>query len=142
MSYFTQVKWLYLQISHATESPLLSDREKYPTFLRMLITDMSHNAVRVALIRHFNWTRVAILYEDTERHSLVQLAEYSIPFLFYEIDLKAFCLISCYLTLVICSCSRPSATWLKFWKMKESTLRRQVASEVKKKLRRGLMTFT
>ena len=51
------------QLSYCSGSPFLSDRAAYPYFSRVLNAD-SDLDIYVALCRRYNWTRVAVMYED------------------------------------------------------------------------------
>ncbi|KAG0430048.1 hypothetical protein HPB47_023045 [Ixodes persulcatus] len=57
-------------ISFGSLSSVLSDRAGFPLFYRTVAPDSSHNAARVALIRHFQWDTVATLHEDDELYAL------------------------------------------------------------------------
>ena len=44
----------------------LSDKKKFPTFARTFLVDSQVGPSLVSLLKHtYNWTRVAILYQDT-----------------------------------------------------------------------------
>ncbi|EEC19544.1 gaba-B receptor, putative [Ixodes scapularis] len=62
--------WGILQISFGSLSSVLSDRVGFPLFYRTVAPDSSHNAARVALLRHFHWYTVATLHEDGELYAL------------------------------------------------------------------------
>ena len=55
--------WLQIQMSYAASSPVLSDKTMYPLFYRTYPPDSLFNPVRLALLKAFNWTRVAIIHE-------------------------------------------------------------------------------
>lgn len=48
---------------------MLANREHFPNFYRTVPSDSDHNLARVALLRHFNWSRVATLYQDADSGS-------------------------------------------------------------------------
>ncbi|XP_064483101.1 gamma-aminobutyric acid type B receptor subunit 2-like [Ornithodoros turicata] len=62
--------WGVLQISFGSVSPVLSDRGGFPLFYRTVAPDSTHNAARVAFVRHFRWETVAILHEDDKLYAL------------------------------------------------------------------------
>ena len=41
----------------------LIDRKEYPYFMRTAISDISYNPARVAFIKHYNWTKIGIIFE-------------------------------------------------------------------------------
>lgn len=47
--------------------------ESYPNFYRVVPSEGAFNPARVALIRHFNWTRVGTIYQNSPRYSLVRI---------------------------------------------------------------------
>ncbi|KAL8602938.1 hypothetical protein ACOMHN_057248 [Nucella lapillus] len=55
--------WNIVQISPSAHSAALEDRELYPFFFRSIPSDAMLNTIRVDLLRHFRWSRVAIIYE-------------------------------------------------------------------------------
>ncbi|EDV22612.1 uncharacterized protein TRIADDRAFT_28568, partial [Trichoplax adhaerens] len=69
--------WNLVEISPTSTSMKLTDRKEYPYFFRTAISDISYNPARVAFIKHFNWTRVGIIYEikDVFLHAINDLQE-------------------------------------------------------------------
>ena len=65
-----------LQVSFASTSPALSEREKYKTFFRLAPADSSKNIPRTMFIRHFSWDTVATLYESNDDFSLVSFGKF------------------------------------------------------------------
>ncbi|VEL24045.1 unnamed protein product [Protopolystoma xenopodis] len=55
---------LFIQISYSDTRPQLSERIKYPDLLRTVPSDFEFNPARLALLRHFGWTRLGSLYQD------------------------------------------------------------------------------
>ncbi|KAL9973239.1 hypothetical protein ACROYT_G019663 [Oculina patagonica] len=53
------------QISYASRSLALSNREKFPTLFRALPSESARNLARVAWIKHFGWERIATMFEKT-----------------------------------------------------------------------------
>lgn len=51
----------------------------FPNFFRVVPSENALNAPRVALLEHFNWTRVGTIYQNEPRYALVKriLKEYS-----------------------------------------------------------------
>ncbi|XP_070533384.1 gamma-aminobutyric acid type B receptor subunit 2-like [Ptychodera flava] len=60
-----------LQISYAASSPELSDKSKYPLFLRTMQSDQMQNAARITIMKHFEWTHVATLYQNEKFFAMV-----------------------------------------------------------------------
>ncbi|XP_035828588.1 gamma-aminobutyric acid type B receptor subunit 2-like [Aplysia californica] len=54
------------KLSYADTNPMLSDRDKFPNFYRTVPSDSDFNPARLALLRHFNWTTVATLFQDAK----------------------------------------------------------------------------
>ncbi|XP_068719358.1 gamma-aminobutyric acid type B receptor subunit 2-like isoform X2 [Montipora capricornis] len=54
-----------VQISYASRSLALSNREKFPTLFRALPSESARNLARIAWIEHFGWKHVATMYEKT-----------------------------------------------------------------------------
>ena len=59
------------QISYASTSPALSEREKFTTFFRLAPTDSSYNTARSLFIRHFGWSTVGTIHQNQETFDLV-----------------------------------------------------------------------
>ncbi|XP_070567009.1 gamma-aminobutyric acid type B receptor subunit 1-like [Ptychodera flava] len=59
-----------LQMSGSASSPGLSDRDRYPLFMRLYPSDTILVRGWEALLRHFRWKRVAIVLENAEMFSL------------------------------------------------------------------------
>ena len=51
------------QVSYADTGTELSERTKYPNFVRVVPSDKDFNPARDKLLVHFNWTRVAALVQ-------------------------------------------------------------------------------
>ena len=60
-----------LQVSGAATSPVLADRQKYPTFFRTVASAAKLNLGYLQILKELNWKRVAILTESTEPHTSV-----------------------------------------------------------------------
>ncbi|XP_046335759.2 gamma-aminobutyric acid type B receptor subunit 2-like [Haliotis rufescens] len=56
--------WNLLQMSFGARTPDLNCRTRFPYFYRTLGPDQVFNPAKVALFQHFQWKRVACLYED------------------------------------------------------------------------------
>ena len=58
---------LFRQLSYGDTDPVLSDRDKYPNFFRIVPSDSDFNPARLALLRYFNWSIVGTLFQDASR---------------------------------------------------------------------------
>ena len=56
--------FVFIQVSYSAGSPRLSDRTRYPNFFRMNSEETNFNEAIVALLKHFNWSRVAVVKQD------------------------------------------------------------------------------
>ncbi|KAM3924621.1 extracellular calcium-sensing receptor-like [Leptodactylus fuscus] len=56
----------YVQISHFSTSPLLSDRSKFPSFFRTIPSDTFQSLGLAQLVQQFNWTWVGLLAVDND----------------------------------------------------------------------------
>ncbi|CAH3039067.1 unnamed protein product [Porites lobata] len=54
------------QISYASRSLALSNRNRFPTLFRALPSESARNLARVAWIKHFGWERIATMFEKTK----------------------------------------------------------------------------
>ena len=61
----------FQQISYASTSPALSEREKFTTFFRLAPTDSSYNIARSLFVRHFGWSTVGTIHQNQETFDLV-----------------------------------------------------------------------
>jgi len=61
-----------LQLSYADTHPMYTT-EGYPNFFRIVPSEAAFNPARVALLSHFNWTRVGTIYQNSPRFSLVSV---------------------------------------------------------------------
>lgn len=62
-----------LQLSYADTHPMFSNKD-FPNFFRVVPSENAFNAPRLALLRHFNWTRVGTIYQNEPRYALVSFA--------------------------------------------------------------------
>ncbi|XP_063956536.1 gamma-aminobutyric acid type B receptor subunit 1-like isoform X1 [Lytechinus pictus] len=62
--------WNLLQLSYSSASPKLSERDLFPKFFRMFPPETVFNVVKFAMLRHFNWHKVATLHQTIELFSL------------------------------------------------------------------------
>ncbi|XP_077989914.1 gamma-aminobutyric acid type B receptor subunit 2-like [Glandiceps talaboti] len=53
-----------VQLSSTTSSPQFSDKSTYPLFSRTQLSELASNGVRLAILKHFKWQRVTLLYEN------------------------------------------------------------------------------
>ncbi|KAL5007636.1 hypothetical protein ScPMuIL_016442 [Solemya velum] len=63
--------WNLTQISYGSSSPLLSDRKKYPKFFRLAPPDTALIPARIAILKQYNWQRIATIHESFEIFSAV-----------------------------------------------------------------------
>lgn len=54
------------QVSCSSSSPALSDKYRYPTFLRTVPSDVHQTKAMAQLMAHYNWTWVGVVYEDDD----------------------------------------------------------------------------
>ena len=66
------VLWCTLQVSYGASTPTLSDRTMYPTFFRLIPSEIQSNSARLALMKHYNWIRIAILHETRNLFRMVR----------------------------------------------------------------------
>ena len=52
-----------MQLSYGASSPSLSSTEMFPNFFRTIPSEVQSNSARFALMKKFNWERVATLHE-------------------------------------------------------------------------------
>ncbi|RDD39883.1 Gamma-aminobutyric acid type B receptor subunit 2 [Trichoplax sp. H2] len=60
----TSKLWNLVQFSYGATSPSLSDKKKFPFFLRTIPSDASMNGPRVALLKAFQWKKVGLIYQS------------------------------------------------------------------------------
>ncbi|XP_060584648.1 metabotropic glutamate receptor 8-like [Ruditapes philippinarum] len=53
------------QVSFFSTSTVLSNRDRYPYFLRTIPSDVNQAQAMVELVRMFNWTFVSVIYEES-----------------------------------------------------------------------------
>ena len=57
---------LHIQLSYAATSPLLNNKERYPRFYRLVPDITQYFDGFRAILKYFNWRRVAVIYYDDE----------------------------------------------------------------------------
>ncbi|XP_071631957.1 gamma-aminobutyric acid type B receptor subunit 2 [Temnothorax longispinosus] len=62
--------WRLTQLSYADTHPMFTTNS-FPNFFRVVPSENALNAPRVALLLHFNWTRVGTIYQNEPRYALV-----------------------------------------------------------------------
>ncbi|XP_077986164.1 gamma-aminobutyric acid type B receptor subunit 2-like [Glandiceps talaboti] len=55
-----------MQVGATESSPKLSDTKEFPSFIRITAPDTLFNDVRVSLLLHYGWTRIATLYQNKD----------------------------------------------------------------------------
>ncbi|CAH1785979.1 unnamed protein product [Owenia fusiformis] len=63
----TTVPWEMAQLSYADTDPGLSERDRYPYFFRTVPSDIDLYPAVLALLKHYNWTRVGTIYQDSSK---------------------------------------------------------------------------
>ncbi|XP_041352643.1 gamma-aminobutyric acid type B receptor subunit 1-like isoform X2 [Gigantopelta aegis] len=63
--------WNLVQVSYGSSSPALTNKVRYPTFFRLVVSLNEDNYARVALLQHFNWTRVTTIHELKHMFSMM-----------------------------------------------------------------------
>ncbi|XP_076340715.1 gamma-aminobutyric acid type B receptor subunit 2-like [Tachypleus tridentatus] len=58
-----------VQLTYGDTHPMYTV-ENYPNFFRVVPSEAAFNQARVALLQHFNWTRVGTLYQSAPRYAL------------------------------------------------------------------------
>lgn len=73
MQFFTNIRslLLLLQLSYADTHPMFTTNS-FPNFFRVVPSENALNAPRVALLLHFNWTRIGTIYQNEPRYALVR----------------------------------------------------------------------
>lgn len=61
--------WHLTQLSYADTHPMFT-RDAFPNFFRVVPSENAFNAPRIALLKHFNWTRIGTIYQNEPRYSL------------------------------------------------------------------------
>ncbi|XP_053374069.1 gamma-aminobutyric acid type B receptor subunit 1-like [Mercenaria mercenaria] len=62
--------WNLTQFSYSSPSPILSDRNRFPYFFRIGTPDQKMNLARIALMREFDWKKVATIHQALEFFSV------------------------------------------------------------------------
>jgi len=69
---------LMFQISFFSTSTELSNRDRYPFFLRTIPSDVNQAQAMVELVRMFHWTYVSVVYEESSYGIQVRLCHWTI----------------------------------------------------------------
>ena len=64
ISYWNSRDILFTQVSYSAGSPRLSDKTRYPKFFRINSAETKFNEAIVALLKRFQWSRVAVVKQD------------------------------------------------------------------------------
>lgn len=67
-----ELTFVFSQIGYSTSSPLFSDKGKFPLYFRTSTSETMENPSRVALLKQFNWKKVAILVQNLDIYVLVR----------------------------------------------------------------------
>ena len=70
--FFCFVLCLYLQISPTASSPTFTDRKRFPNFFRLESPDHKLNPAKIAMMREFNWKKVATINHAQKFFSMVR----------------------------------------------------------------------
>ena len=65
---------LLLQVSYASSSETLSNRERFPSFFRTVPSDARTVAGIVSVVEEFGWSRAAIITEDESPFKAVRIS--------------------------------------------------------------------
>ena len=60
-----------LQVSCATSTPILSNRERFPNYFQLLPSNLELADTYFGVIREFNWRHVVILLQNENPFTLV-----------------------------------------------------------------------
>nr|XP_055041263.1 G-protein coupled receptor family C group 6 member A-like [Misgurnus anguillicaudatus] len=79
--------YLFPQISCTSSSPVLSDKLRYPSFMRVIPNDVHQTEALVKLMTHFSWDWVGVVYGDDDygraaHQSLLEEAKGKVCFAF------------------------------------------------------------
>ncbi|XP_070556396.1 gamma-aminobutyric acid type B receptor subunit 1-like [Ptychodera flava] len=58
--------WNMIQVIPATATPVLSNRQRFPLSFRTRMSLLMFTEVRLAILRHFEWQRVGIIYTNDQ----------------------------------------------------------------------------
>ena len=75
-----------LQVSYASTSPALQNRELYPRFFRTISSDLAFNPARAALLRQYGWKRVATLHQNEPSGIFSQVCSRLCNFAYIKLD--------------------------------------------------------
>ncbi|XP_078375007.1 gamma-aminobutyric acid type B receptor subunit 1-like [Oculina patagonica] len=64
--------WQAVQIGYSTSSPSFSDKEKFPLYFRTSTSETMENPSRVALLKEFNWKKVALIVQNLDIYVLTK----------------------------------------------------------------------
>lgn len=73
MRVFDKHTRFFLQIAWGSASPVLSDRNRFPNFYRVIAPDQKLNPAKIALMEEFGWKKVATINQALEFFSMVRL---------------------------------------------------------------------
>lgn len=62
-----------VQVSYSSTSPSLSDKKKYNRFFRTIPNEVFVSRARYAIMKRYNWKKVALLYETQTIYATVSV---------------------------------------------------------------------
>lgn len=72
------INFLHLQISYTASSITLSDKRRFPTFLRTISSDNASIDIVSEIVREYGWEQMAIVTETNELFMNVRLLRLSL----------------------------------------------------------------
>ncbi|XP_067676296.1 gamma-aminobutyric acid type B receptor subunit 1-like [Haliotis asinina] len=63
--------WNLVQVSYGSSSPALSNKARFPKFMRLASADTAVTSMRIRMFKQLGWSRVATIYQNYELFTLV-----------------------------------------------------------------------
>lgn len=63
---------MVVQVSCVTASPVLSDRERFPSYFQFIPSMVEFASVYLGIIKEFKWRHVVIILQDENLYTLVR----------------------------------------------------------------------
>ena len=73
MLYTINSMLMYIQVSCATSTPVLSDRERFPNYFQFLPSFAEFAQTYLGIIREFSWSHVVILLQNENIYTMVYI---------------------------------------------------------------------